>query len=175
MDRTEQKIIRLDVSDELKLYTPFNPEAEFSESVKKYIKSKAAIEKPGQSFILSVTSRKTLDEERFRAAVADWIREEKALFRIKEQSTILTLLGLLVFGSVFIMVSLALQNQFEVLKYSLLPILGSLSLSKATGILILDMPMGRAQRRIINEMEKKNVVTFEYAHEENTTPDKGLV
>ena len=72
------------------------------------------------------------------------------------------LIGLLAFGSIFLMVSLALQQRFEVLKYSLLPIMGSLALSKATGILLIDMPTIRAQRWMLNELEKKNMITFEY-------------
>ena len=85
------------------------------------------------------------------------------------------LVGLLILGSVFIVLSIALQKQFEVLKYSLLPIMGSLALSKATGTLIIDMPTVRAQRMMISEMEKHNVITFEYVHEDNTSPDKELV
>lgn len=175
MDRIKHNNIRLVVNEEHSLYMPYAPDAEFNYPVKEYIRSKSTIEDPGQSIDLTVISRETLDEERFRTAVSNWIREEKALFRVKEKETIRTLVGLLVFGSIFIMFSIALQKRFEVLKYSLLPVLGSLALSKATGILIIDMPTIRAQRKMISDLEKKSVITFEYVHEENTFPDKELV
>ena len=175
MGHTEQEIIQLVVSEEQILYTPFSPEAELNSLVKDYIKSKAIVEDARESFGLNVISQETLDEERFRTAVSNWIKEEKAFFRIKEKETLRTFVGLLVFGSIFIILSLALQKKFEVLKYSLLPILGSLALSKATGILIIDIPTIKAQRRMINEMEKKSVITFEYVHEETASPDEELV
>lgn len=165
-DRNEQTNIRLVVSDEQTLYTPFNPDAEFSWPVKSYIQSKAAIGNPRHSINLTVISREPLDEDRFRAAVANWVGEEKALFRKKEKETKRSLAGLLVIGSALFMLSLALQTQFEVLKYSLLPILGSLALSKAAGILLLDMPTVRAQRWLIDEMERKCEITFEYGHQD---------
>ena len=175
MDNIKQNDIRLVVSDEKTLYTPFDPEPEFNSSVKEYIRSKAAVENTGQNINLTVISRQPLDEERFRTAVSNWIIEEKALFRKKENETIRMLVGMLIIGSLFFILSLALQKRFEVLKYSLLPILGSLALSKAAGILLLDMPTVRAQRWMLGEMEKQSVITFEYVHEENLSPDKELV
>ena len=80
MEITEQMDIRLVVSDEQTLYNPFNPEVEFGRDVKSYIQSKAATGDPGQSISLTVISREALDEDRFRAAVANWITEERALF-----------------------------------------------------------------------------------------------
>ena len=174
-DLIEPKDVRLVVGDESDLYNPFNPETEFSAHVKEYIQSKAAGVDPGQSINLHVISSEKLDEDKFRTAVSNWIEEEKALFKKKERETKRMLVGLLILGSVFIVLSIALQKQFEVLKYSLLPIMGSLALSKATGTLIIDMPTVRAQRMMISEMEKHNVITFEYVHEDNTSPDKELV
>ena len=78
------------------------------------------------------------------------------------------LIGLLVFGSVMIVVSLALVNRFDLLKYSLLPILGSLALSRAVRIMIIEMPVIRAQRWMINEMEKNNMISFKY----DTEPER---
>lgn len=175
MEITEQMDIRLVVSDEQTLYNPFNPEVEFGRDVKSYIQSKAATGDPGQSISLTVISREALDEDRFRAAVANWITEERALFRRKEKETKRMLAGLLVIGSILFVLSLALQKQFEVLKYSLLPILGSLALSKAAGILIIDMPTVRSQRWMLDEMERNNVITFEYIDEETVSPGKELV
>lgn len=174
-DLTEQKDVRLVVEDESTLYNPFNPETEFSVYAKKYIQSKASDADLGQSINLHVISSEKLDEDKFRTAVSNWIEEEKAVFRKKERETKRMLIGLLIFGSVFIVLSLALQQRFEVLKYSLLPIMGSLALSKATGALIIDMPTVRAQKMMISQMEKHNVITFEYVNEDNTSPDKELV
>jgi hypothetical protein len=161
MDQSEQKDITLVVDDEQALYTKFSPEHEFNESVKSYIKSKAAGKGDHQSISLTVVSQGPVDEERFRAAVANWIRDEKAVFGRVEKDLIRTLVGLLVFGSIMIVLSMALQQRFELLKYSLIPILGSLALSKAAGILVLKMPVSAANKRLIHEMEENSVIKFE--------------
>ena len=166
-----QKKIRLVVSDEKELYSPFSPEAEFNDAVKNYIRSKSADDDPGKSISLTVFSQEPLDEERFRAATSNWIKEEKAAFKRKEKETLRMLIGLLIFGSAFLLLSVTLQQRFEVLKYSLLPIFGSLSLSKAAGLLIIDMPTLRTQSRLIEEMEKRSVTTFEYVREKDASPD----
>ena len=57
--------------------------------------------------------------------------------------------------------SLALIDYNDVLRYSLLPIIGSLALSKAAAILVIDMPAFRAQKWILKSMEKNNVISFE--------------
>ena len=162
MEQTEQTNITLIVNDEETLYSSFSPEPEFSDRVQMYIRSKAAVEELKQSINLHAISQEPLDEDRFRAAVSSFIRQERALFRKIEKDTIRMFIGLLVVGSIFLVVSLALQQRFEVLKYSLLPIMGSLALSKATGILLIDMPTIKAQRWMLNKLGKKNLITFEY-------------
>ena len=161
-DFTEQKKIRIVVKDEQSLYTPYSPEDEFCQPVKMYIRSKIAGEKLRQTFILTVISRDPVNEERFRSAVSNWIREEKNIFRKEEKETVLRLAGSLILGSVLIILSIALQQQISVLKYSLLPVMGSLALSGAAGIMIGDMPTVRAKRWMISEMEKNNIIIFEY-------------
>lgn len=161
MASKEQGEIKLVVNNEQTLYSEFDPEAEFSESVKMYIRSKAAT-MGNNNFRLTVISKKQLDEAKFKAAVANWVRDEKALFKKTENDTMRMLIGLLAFGSVMIMISLVLLQQFELLKYSLLPIIGSLALSKAVRILIIEMPVIKAQRRMITEMEKHNSISFVY-------------
>lgn len=162
MEKTNQKDITLVVDNEESLYSAFSPEAEFSEPVKAYIRSKAAGENHGGSIRLTVVSREHLDEERFRSAVSNWIRDEKVLFRRTEKETVLMLIGLLIFGSILLVLSLALEERVEVLKYSLLPIMGSLSLGNAARIMIIEMPTIRAKRWMIGEMEKDSVITFDY-------------
>ena len=81
MDNAEQKNVRLVVDDEQKLYTPFNPDDEFSEPVKAYIRTKITGKEDHQSISLTVMSHDPVNEERFRSAVSNWIRAEKALFR----------------------------------------------------------------------------------------------
>ena len=68
---------------------------------------------------------------------------------------------MLAFGSGMILLTLFLQKSITELEYSLMPIMGSLSLGRAAGILILDIPAIRARRYIIGQMEKKSTITFE--------------
>ncbi len=162
MNNTDQAQIRLIVDDEQTLYSKFSPEDEFNESVKSYIRSKITNKDSAKEISLTVISQKPLDEERFRTAVANWIRDEKISFKVTEKNTIHRLFGLLIFGSIMILICLFLEKRIDVLKYSLLPIMGSLALSRAASILVLDMPAIRAQRWMLNEMEKRKVITFEY-------------
>ena len=108
------------------------------------------------------SARKTIDEERFRSAVSNWIRDEKESFNKREKETRISLIGGLVFGSLLLILSIVMEQRVEVLKYSLLPIMGSLALSKAASVLVVDVPTIRVERWFFTEIEKNSVITFEY-------------
>ena len=144
MDHAEQQNIRMVVDDEQTLYSTFSPEDEFNESVKSYIRSKAANMDHTKSISLTVIAKEPMDEERFRAAVSSWIRDEKALFRKKQKENVRLLIGSLIFGTILILLSIFIEKQYDVAKYSLLPIMASLALGKAAGILVTDLPLNDA-------------------------------
>lgn len=162
MHHVEQMNIILVVEDEKSLYTNFSPEAEFDHDVKEYIKSKIAGEEDNKSVQLTVVSQDPLDEEKFRSAVSNWISDEKKVLRQSEKNTTRLFFGLLVFGSIMILLSSVLVSRFTVLQNTLIPIMGSVSLTRAVRTLIIDVPKVRAQKWIFKEMEKNNVVSFEY-------------
>jgi len=172
MDREEQKTIKLVVESEQSLYSTFSPEDEFDASVKSYIRSKAAIGNHNKNISLTVISQKPLDEERFRAAMYNWARDEKALMDAEMKDTMRMLVGMLVFGSIMIILSVMMQKRFEEVQYSLMPIMGSLALGKVVEILIVNIPIYTARKKIINDMQKGTPqkgtpVTFEYGCGEN--------
>ena len=165
MNNSNAMNIKLIVNDEESLYMPLSPDAEFAEPVKMYIRSKLAEEKYDEGICLTVISKNPIDEDRFRAAAKNWIRAEKTSFRIQEKNTIRMLIGTLIFGSVMLLLCLSLEKIIDVLQYSLMPIMGSLALSKSASIIIMDVPLIRAKRWILEGMEKKNVITFEYEND----------
>lgn len=169
MENTERKVVRLVVEDESHLYSAFSPEAEFSEPVKAYIRSKLSGEGHQRNVDITVMAREQLDEERFRTAVSNWIKAEWAVFRKKEKEIMIKLIGSLVFGSILIILSIAGQKQYEVLRYSLLPIMGSLALGTAARILIMEMPAIRIERWFFKKVAEDSVIRFEYDHEEKTS------
>ena len=63
---------------------------------------------------------------------------------------------------VLIIVSLALEKHFTLMKYSLIPILASFALGKAAGILVKDLPENGITKAVINTMEHNSMLTFEY-------------
>ena len=162
MHHVEQTNIILVVEDEKSLYTNFSPAAEFSHDVKDYIKSKIAGEEDNKRIRLTVVSQEPLDEEKIRSAVSAWISDEKRVLRQSEKNTMRLFFGLLVFGSIMILLSSVLVSRFTVLQNTLIPIMGSVSLTRAVRTLIIDVPKVRAQKWIFKEMEKNNVVSFEY-------------
>lgn len=161
-DHNESQNIRLVVDDEQSLYTTFSPEDEFSDSVKGYIRSKITSSGFKRYAGLTVISRKPIDEDRFRLAVVNWVRDEREVFKRDRNETIRLMIGMLIFGSVLMVLSIKLQQKYEVARYSLVPIMGSLSLSRATGILIIDLPILSSKIKTLNRMEKGSMVTFEY-------------
>ncbi len=78
-------------------------------------------------------------------------------------------------GSVLIILSLLLQERFEMLKYSLLPIMASFALGNAVGIMLEELPNNGRMKFLIKEMEQYSLTTFEYGNgrdpEESTKPD----
>lgn len=158
----EQMLITIVAKDEESLYLPFSPEPEFSNIVQWYIKDKVAGEDIKKSIRLHVISREPLDEGRFRTASSNWIRSERKKFREEERETLRLLTGMLIFGSLFVILSIALANNIGVIEHTLIPIIGSLALSRAAGIMVIDMPTLRAKRWMLDGMEKNNVISFEY-------------
>lgn len=171
MDNTEHKGIRLVVEDEKSLYSAFSPEDEFDEPVKAYIRSKMTDGGYRQRADMTVMAQRPIDEERFRSAVSNWIKEERASFRKREKDTLIRLIGSLIFGSLLIVMSIIGEKQYDVIKYSLMPIMGSLALGEAGSILITDVPVIRIERWFFKEIEKNSVIRFEYAHEKKSGAD----
>lgn len=164
MDSTEQKNIKLVVNDEQSLYTPFSPEDEFNESVKSYIRSKLTDGRYSNGISMTVISREPMNEDRFRAAVSNWIRDEKVSFEKRAKEARIALIGGLILGSILLLASIFIEKRVDVLKYSLLPIMGSLALGRAASILIIDVPTIRVERWFFKEIEKNSLIEFEYDH-----------
>lgn len=162
MAKREPKSIQLIVDDEEALYSQFSPEDEFGESVKAYVRSKATDKTRHQGISMTVVSQKPIDENRFRSAVSNWIKDERAMFKRTEKETLITLFGSLAFGSLMIVLSVMLGQQYEVLQYSLIPIMGSLALGKAASILVMTLPITSANKTLLEEMEDTSTITFRY-------------
>ena len=167
MDKAEKKNVRLVVDDEQALYSKFSPENEFDKRVKEYIRAKLVGKGLHQNISLTVMSREPLNEERFLSAVSNWVSEERALFRESRKGMMRMLAVLLTAGSILIIVSLILQNRYELLQYSLLPICGSFCLTKAAGIMLLEIPTNTAHKKLLDEMEQNSLTTFEYGYDRN--------
>ena len=161
-DHKEKKNISIVVENEQELYTSLSPEDEFNDSVKSYIRSKITGGGMKRYVGMTVISRTPIDEDRFRSAVANWARDEKEALGSDRKEKLRLLIGLLVFGSILVVFSIKLQQEYEVARYSLVPIMGSLSLSRATGILIIDLPILSSQIKAFNRVERGSEVTFEY-------------
>ena len=162
--------IRLVVEREQNLYSSFSPEVELDDSVKGYIRSKIRGMDHSEHIDLHIISKVPLDEERFRTAMAKWGEDELALLKMNYKDTFRMLIGTLILGSVLLILNLLLQKRSELVKYTLIPIIASMALGRAAGILAIDLPTYGAKKRLINGMRKNSLITFEYGHDKN---DKG--
>ena len=169
MDNTDNTNINLVVDDEELLYTPFNPDPEFSEPVKAYVRSRMAVIDYKKDIKLTVISRDPLDERRFKAAVYGWISDEKKKYKNDEKNLFRLFVGMLVFGSIMIVCSLNLVKLNETIQYTILPILGSFALGRAVRILIMEMPILKAQEKMIDELEKNDIIVFKYDKDKDRT------
>ena len=164
MDQRKYKDVKLIVTNEESLYLPFSDGDEFSFSVRDYIKTKYSGAEIGDFLRLTVVSSVPIDEDRFRAAVTNWVQEEKLKFRQEEKTTNRMLIGMLVIASLFIILSLRLEQHVEALSYTIIPVLGSVALGRAAGICLTDLPINRARRQMLNDMEQNSPIIF--VHEE---------
>lgn len=160
-DHKEPKNIRIVVEDEEALYTKLSPEDEFNDSVKSYIRAKITGRGFNRYTGLTVISRKPIDEDRFRSAVSNWVRDEEDVFKSDRYEKVCLLIGLLLFGSALVVFGIKLQDKYEVARYSLVPIMGSLSLSRATGILVIDLPLLSSKIKLLKRVENGSMITFE--------------
>ena len=161
-EKKDAKNVRILVTDEALLYSPYSPDDEFHSDLKLHIRSKMSVGNYDRRVKLTVISRVRLDEERFRRAAADWVREEQALFARKYTETIRLLIGLLAVGSIMILLCLGFHTQSSVLRYSILPVMGSMALTRAGALLIIDLPTVRATKWLIGELEHNSEIVFEY-------------
>ena len=169
MDQRKYKDVKLIVNNEESLYIPFSEGDEFSFSVRDYIKAKYAGAEIGDLLRLTVVSAVPIDEDRFRSAVANWVYEEKLKFRQEEKITNRMLIGFLVIASLFIILSLRLEQSVDVLAYTIIPVLGSVALGRAAGICLTDLPINRARKQMLNDMEHNSPIIFELQEAEQTT------
>ena len=160
-DHKEPKNIRIVVEDEEALYTKLSPEDEFNDSIKSYIRAKITGRGFNRYTGLTVISRKPIDEDRFRSAVSNWVRDEEDVFKSDRYEKVCLLIGLLLFGSALVVFGIKLQDKYEVARYSLVPIMGSLSLSRATGILVIDLPLLSSKIKLLKRVENGSMITFE--------------
>ena len=152
-DHKEPKNIRIVVEDEEALYTKLSPEDEFNDSIKSYIRAKISGRGFNRYTGLTVISRKPIDEDRFRSAVSNWVRDEEDVFKSDRYEKVCLMIGLLLFGSALVVFGIKLQDKYEVARYSLVPIMGSLSLSRATGILVIDLPLLSSKIKLLKRVE----------------------
>ncbi len=162
MEYTEKTNIRLIVDDEQSLYIRFSPEAELSEGVRSYIKSKIAGKYLNNDISLTVISSAPIDETRFKAAVMNWIREEKEKLSQDVKTTLRLLVGMLAVATIFIILSMSLTKQYNVISYTIIPVLGSVALGRAAGICVTEMPIKHASLQLVREMENNSKIFFEY-------------
>lgn len=159
--------IRLVVENEDYLYSSFSPEDEFDIMVQGYIREKIRGMDHSERISFTVISKEPIDEERFRAAMANWGRNELALLKMNYKDTFRMLIGMLILGSVLLILNLLLQKRSELVKYTLIPIIASMALGRAAGILAIDLPTYGVKKRLISEMRNNSLITFEYGHGKN--------
>ena len=160
MNLKESKEIKILVNKEEDLYTPFSPDSELNDDVKNYIKSKIIPAGYQNNFTLTVIYSDAIDEDRFRAAVSNWIKDEKEIFRQKAEASRRLLIGLFVIASIFIIANLAMVKTFNVLSYTIIPVMGTVALWKAADICITELPIINVKRKLLREMENNNNIVF---------------
>ena len=161
MSEKEIKDIRIIVENENSLYVPYSPESEFNEGLKSYIRSKVAELSSGSGIRLVVISPTAMDEEKFKTAIRNWTRDQKAVFAREDKITSRTLISLLVFASFFIILSMYLSKYDNVFSYTIIPVLGSVALGRAAGMFISEMPVSKGKKHYLKEVEKNSTIVFE--------------
>ena len=162
MKQKEYLNIKILVKDEQDLYMRFSPADEFSDSLKRYIRSKTACADQDQHIKLEVTSSAPLDQERFRSAAANWINEEKALFRQEFKRNNLSQIRMLILGIVFIIIGMLLESYINMMPliYMAITTIGSFGLGRAVAAWIEQLPENRKMLQLTNEMEKTSLIEF---------------
>ena len=161
MSGKDIKDITIIVNNENDLYVPYSPDSIFSDGIKSYIRSKATEASSGNGVRLIVKSPVALEEEKFRTAVRNWVRDELASYTREDKITHHILIAMLIFASVFIILSMYLERYNNVFSNTIIPVLGSVALGRAAGIFVMDMPVSVARKKLIKEVEENSTVVFE--------------
>lgn len=153
--------IKIIVNDEKSLYVPYSPDSEFNEGIKSYIRLKTTEAKMDHSIRLIVMSPFAMNEEKFRTAIRNWVKDEKILFEREAKISRQMMIAMLVIASLFIVLSMYLSKYDNVFSYTIIPVLGSVALGRAAGMCVTEFPVNAAKKHFLNEVEKTSTVVFE--------------
>ena len=162
MKLQKENNIRLLVKDEQSLYSPFSPDAEFSEPVKSYIRSKTFGDDYKQQIKLTVISSSPLDEEKFRSSASKWVEEEKAVFEQNYRRFIHLPRAMFIIGVLIIILVSLLKPYFEPLTHAIILIIGTAVAGKGVVNWYEQVPAIRARKWMTEEINNTSTIVFEY-------------
>lgn len=169
MKLQKENNIRLLVKDEQSLYSPFSPDAEFSEPVKSYIRSKTLGDDFKQQIKLTVISSAPLDEDRFRTAAANWVKDEKAGFEQDYKRYIHFPRAMFIIGVLIIILVSLLKPYLDPLTHAIILIIGTAVAGKGVVNWYEQVPAIRARKQLTKEIDKTSTIVFEYGDSQGSS------
>jgi len=110
---------------------------------------------------LTVISSSPLDEERFRSAIANWIKDEKTLFIRKEKQSVQLPSAMFIIGASIIILITLLRQFIELLTYAVILIIGTAVLGRGVTNWYEHTLGIKAKKWLLSELNKTNVIVFQ--------------
>ncbi len=153
-------IIKLQIDDEKELFSTLNPDEEsFTDGIKSYILrnlSKADID---HKITIRFFSSRPVSEDRIKKAVDTWIKEEKADLHEKNRDNMRHQFWMFGIGVVFLSLAIFLQPKVNLIWFTILSTIGSLSLWEAANIWIIENPKMLKIKKTIEKLEKNVIIS----------------
>ena len=147
--------IKLLAEDEKELFHSYDPDEEsFTDDIKSYLLHCLKKIDADREITLQVISAQPISEERIQKAADNWIKEEKEEIREQNRENMIHQLWMFGIGIVFLSISIILQPKVDLIWYTILSTIGSLSIWEAASVWIVENPKLRKHLKTLEKLEK---------------------
>ena len=147
--------IKIQIENENDLYNTFDPDEDhFTDDVKSYLLHHLDKADIARKITIRFLCAQKISEERIKRASDSWIKEEKEELKKKNRENMLHQLWMFGIGVAFLALSIVLQPIVNLIWFTILSTIGSLSLWEAASIWIIENPRALKHKKNIEKLEK---------------------
>ena len=154
--------IKIQIGEEKDLFNTLNPDEDsFTDDVKAYILRYLDKTDTDHEITIRFLSARPLNEERIKKAADAWIKEVKEELHEQNRENLFHQLWMFGIGVAFISLSIFLQPKVNLVWFTILSTIGSLSIWEAANIWMIENPKMLKKKKTVEKLEKNITISVE--------------